>query len=207
MLVQLASRHRLTSRRLICAVATALIPVLCPRAALAQAIPTELSVGAGAVVDSGQSSADFNVGLAWVYVRNQWLEPAIELGLGPTSDQAPCRDEGPLARPETCTDGYIVAGVRLRPLKESDRLSRPFVHVLLGGYWTGTGLKDPETLPGTFALQLGGGVDIRRPSSIHGFRLCGDYRRVFNEGHGRHQLQFTVSYFVGWRGAKPPQQP
>ena len=55
------------------------------------------------------------------------------------------------------------------------------------------------------ALQAGGGVDLRRPQSIHGLRLSADYRRVFAEEEGRHQVQFVISYFVGWRGASRHQ--
>lgn len=166
-------------------------------------IPTELSLGAGGVIDArpGQASADVNLGLAWVYVRNGWIEPALEMGLGPTSDVALCQEpEGPLARPETCMDGYVVGGLRFRPSRDSDLLRRPFLHFLLGEYWKGTGLREPDLLPGNFALQAGGGIDIRRPQSIHGLRVSGDYRRVFAGERGRHQFQFIVSYFLGWRG-------
>lgn len=171
-------------------------------------IPTELSLGLGAALDwrPRQSDVAVNFGLARPPSlgldpkRDQWIEPALEIGLAPTSDEAPCQAEGPLAAPETCADFYVLTGPRFRPLRESLRLWRPFIHLLVGGYWKGTGLKDPETLPATFALQTGGGVDLRRPTSIHGVRFSGDYRRVFANGDGRHQVQLLVSYFVGWRG-------
>ncbi|OFW26035.1 MAG: hypothetical protein A3H97_11430 [Acidobacteria bacterium RIFCSPLOWO2_02_FULL_65_29] len=170
-------------------------------------IPTEFSVGLGGVIDqpSRQSSLAVNFGLSRPpslgskFRRDQWVEPAFEGGFGPTSDEAPCQDGGPLARPETCFDAYAVIGPRFRPLRESDRLWRPFIHFLVGGYWKGTGLKEPEFLPSDFTLQIGGGVDLRRPASIHGLRLSTDYRRVFAD-RGRQQLQLLVSYFVGWRG-------
>ena len=177
--------------------------------ALAQyPVPTELSVGLGGVidVDPTQSSGNFNFGLAFVLERDQWIEPAIELGFGSTSDVGRCQDTGQLARPDTCADGYVLVGPRFRPLRDSDRLWRPFVHLLMGAYWKGTGLKNPESLPGNFALQTGGGIDIRRPKSIHGLRLAGDYRRVFAGEQGRQQLQFIVSYFVGWRGLERPSE-
>ena len=166
--------------------------VLLSTPALAQGwfpLPTELSIGVGGVVDHGlnQTSSATNFGLASVYVRDQWVEPAIELRVSPTSDEGPCQDTGPLARPETCYDGYVLAGPRFRPLRESERPYRPFVHFLIGAYWRGTGLKDPETLPANFALQIGGGLDMRRPESIHGLRVSGDYRHVFaaaGEGGG-----------------------
>lgn len=180
-----------------------------PTPALAQyPVPTELSVGLGGVIDTDptQTSGIFNVGLAMVLVRDQWVEPAIELGLGPTSDVSRCQDTGRLAPPETCLDAYVLAGPRFRPLRDSDRLWRPFVHLLVGAYWKGTGLKNPDLLPGNFALQSGGGIDIRWPESIHGLRLAGDYRRVFAGEQGRHQLQFVASYFVGWRGRERPSE-
>lgn len=178
---------------------------------LAPVIPTELSVGFGGVTDfrPAHGALAFNLGLARPPSlglgarRDQWVEPAFEIGFGPTSDEGPCRDEGPLALPETCADAYVLVGPRFRPLRASDRVWRPFVQVLVGGYWRGTGLKEPETLPGEFALQTGGGVDLRRPTSIHGLRLSGDYRRVFAGERGRHQLQLVVAYFVGWRGKRP----
>jgi hypothetical protein len=170
-------------------------------------IPTEFSVGLGGVVQSnpGNGSADVNLGLSKAYVRDQWIEPALEMGIGPSSNTPPCRDENlPVADAENCADGYILFGPRFRPLPESDRLWRPFVQFLLGGYWSGTGQRgDREFLDSNVAIQAGGGVDLRRPTSIHGFRLSGDYRRVFAEEQGRHQLQFIVSYFLGWRGAEP----
>ena len=140
-----------------------------------------------------------NAGLSKVYVRDQWIEPAIEVGIGPTSDVALCREE-PRPTPNTCHDGYALGGLRFRPLRESDRVLRPFVHLLLGAYWKGTGLEDPDLLPGTFAIQTGGGIDIRSPASIHGIRVSGDYRHVFDGERGRHQLQFVIAYFLGWRG-------
>ena len=85
------------------------------------------------------------------------------------------------------------------------------VHVLVEGYWRGTGLKEPATLPAEGAIRIGGGVELRWPRSIHGLRPSSDYRRVFAGKRGRHQMQFVVAYFVGWRGmaqvlAAPPFQ-
>ena len=95
-------------------------------------------------------------------------------------------------------------GPRSPPIPESDRLWRPFVQFLLGWYWSGTGQRgDREFLDSNIAIQAGGSINIRRSTSIHGLRLSGDYRRVFAEEQGRHQLQFVVSYFLGWRGPEP----
>jgi hypothetical protein len=170
-------------------------------------VPTELSAGLGGVIQSnpGNGSGGLNFGLSRAWVRDQWIEPALEMGFGPWSNAPPCRDENlPVADADHCVDGYILFGPRLRPMRESDRLWRPFVQFLLGGYWSGTGQRgDREFLDSNLAIQAGGGVDLRRPASIHGLRLSGDYRRVFAEEQGRHQLQFVVSYFVGWRGPEP----
>lgn len=190
-------------------VITALWLLLASSPALAQGenavafIPTELSVGLGAVVDwnPNQVSGEVNLGLFKVYVRDQWIECGAELGLGPTSDEARCQGQDErLGGSETCADLYFLAGPRFRPLRESDRVWRPFVDLLMGGYWKGTGTKDDYYLPANFALQTGGGIDFRRPESIHGLRLSGNYRRVFADERGRHQLRIVVSYFVGWRG-------
>ena len=191
---------------------TVLSPLLLSAApALAQgeewawAVPTELSVGLGATSDRGTkgTSANVNLGLSWIHVRDQWIEPALEMGFGPTSDEALCQDPDNPAPGDTCIDGYALMGVRSHLLRKSDRTLRPFIHFLVGGYWKGSGVKEPDLLPGTFALQTGGGIDIRKATSIHGLRVAGDYRRVFDDGRARHQLQFVVSYFLGWRGQQP----
>jgi hypothetical protein len=175
--------------------------------AFAALIPTEFSAGLGGVIQSnpGNGSVDVNFGLSKAYVRDQWIDPALEMGIGPWSNEPPCRDENlPVADAENCVDGYILFGPRFRPIPESDRLWRPFVQVLLGWYWSGTGQRgDRVFLDSNLAIQAGGGVDLRRPTSNHGLRLSADYRRVFAEEQGRHQLQFVVSYFLGWRGPEP----
>jgi hypothetical protein len=175
--------------------------------AAAAFLPTEFSAGLGGVIQSnpGNGSADVNVGLSKAYVRDQWVDPALEMGLGPWSNALPCRDENlPVADAENCLDAYVLFGPRFRPIPQSDRLWRPFVQFLLGGYWSGTGQRgDHEFLDSNLAIQAGGGVDLRRPTSNHGLRLSADYRRVFAEEQGRHQLQFVVSYFLGWRGPEP----
>lgn len=181
-------------------------PAFAQGEAFAALIPTELSVGAGATIEwnPGQGSVPLNFGLSRAWVRDQWIDPALEMGLGPWSNEPPCLDENlAVADAENCIDGYILFGPRFRPLRESDRLWRPFVQFLLGAYWNGAGQRDREFLDSNLAIQAGGGVDLRKPTSIHGLRLSGDYRRVFAEEQGRHQLQFVVSYFVGWRGPAP----
>jgi hypothetical protein len=183
-------------------------PVWAQGELVAALVPTELSLGVGGAIDRDPARSTTAVGfglarppsLGLEARRDQWVEPAFEAGLGGISTAAPCLGEGPIARPETCQDVYAVIGPRLRPLRASDRLWRPFVHVLIGAYWEGTGLKEPATSPSDFAIQSGGGVDLRRPTSIHGLRLSGDYRHVFADERSRHQVQVLVSYFVGWRG-------
>ena len=170
----------------------------------AAVIPTEFSVGLGGVIQSNPSrgSFDFNFGLSKAFVRNQWVDPAFEVGLGPWSNALPCPNENvSVADSENCIDAYVLFGPRFRPFPQSDRLWRPFVQFLLGAYWSGSGQRgDREFLDRNFAIQAGGGVDLRRPTSNHGLRLSVDYRRVFAEELGQHQLQFVVSYFLGWRG-------
>ena len=177
--------------------------------ALAQyPLPNEVSVGIGGVTDqsSSQPTAVADFGFAFVERDNLW-DLALDLGFGPTSNAAPCQQiDGPLAPRTNCEDGFVLVGPRFRLVRDSDRVRRPFVHVLLGAYWQGSGLKNPEFLPGNFALQAGGGIDLRRSDSIHGLRLSGDYRRVFSGEHGKDQLRFVVAYFVGGRGRQPPPE-
>jgi hypothetical protein len=209
-------RRPLAWKVIACVFAAAFMPLLVSAPALAQyetlvaIMPTELSVGLGGVLDRNpvQSSVGINLGLArppslgFEARRDQWIEPALEIGLGPTSDEALCQRTDPLAPPDTCVDAYLLIGPRFRPIRASDRPYRPFVQLLIGGYWKGTGLKEPDLNPVNTALQVGGGIDIRRPESIHGLRLSGDYRHVFADGgrSERDQLQLLASYFVGWRG-------
>jgi len=205
---QQATRAR---RRLACVLLAVLFlvpaaPLFAQLEGFAAILPTEVSTGLGGVIEwnPGQGSPDFNLGLSRAWVRDQGIEPALEMGLGPWSNEALCQDQdGALAHTDNCLDAYIVFGPRFRPLRKSHRLWRPFVHFLLGAYWTGTGLRESEFLSSNIALQAGGGIDLRRPTSIHGLRLSTDYRRVFAGEQGRHQVQFFVSYFVGWRGAPP----
>ena len=80
--------------------------ILLSTPALAQyPFPTELSVGLGGVIDTDptQTSGNFNVGLAFVLERDQWVEPAIEFGARtnkrrrPMSGHRPARPSGPLS--------------------------------------------------------------------------------------------------------------
>jgi hypothetical protein len=179
---------------------------LLPTAAFAQGeafaalVPTELSAGLGGVIEGNprQGSAAVNLGPSRVRVRDQWAEPTLEMGVGPWSNEALCQDlDGALAHSDNCVDASVLFGPRFRPLRQSDRRWRPFVHFLLGAYWAGTGLKEPKFVSANIANQTGGGIDLRPPTSIHGVRFSADYRRVFAGERGRHQLQVLVSYFVG----------
>lgn len=76
-------------RRVPCAL---LVLALLPEApAFAQAeafvalIPTELTMGVGSALewDPGQAATAVNFGLSRAWVRDQWIEPALEMGLGP----------------------------------------------------------------------------------------------------------------------------
>jgi hypothetical protein len=186
------------------------VPAFAQAEAFVGLVPTEFSVGMGGFIDwtPRQQSAGANFGLSRAWVRDQWAEPALELGIGPWSREDRCQSEDLLyADSANCVDGYVMFGPRIRPLRESDRLWRPYVQFLLGAYWAGSGLEEPEFVSSNLAIQAGGGIDLRKPTSIHGARFSADYRRVFAGERGRHQLQLLVAYFVGWRGAQPGGAP
>ena len=167
---------------------------------LAKLVPTEFSIGLGGLIDGSpsRSSAAIQIGLSRVWVRDQWLEPAFEFGSGATSPDPLCAGDD---APASCSDQHILFGPRFRPLRQSDRMCRPFVQFLMGAYWTGSP-SEAVSPAGALALQAGGGIDLRPARSIHGLRISGDYRRVFAEEIGRHQFQLLAEYFVGWRGPK-----
>jgi hypothetical protein len=84
------------------------------------------------------------------------------------------------------------------------RGSKPVVHLLLGAYWKGSGVSDRDFESGRFALQVGGGVDLRRTGSVHAVRLSVDYRQVFETDAGRNQLRFLTAYVLGPPETKTP---
>ncbi len=166
-------------------------------------LPDQLSVGIGVVGDTQpkQSASTFTLSLAfvdsgtgyWPY-RLGWV--LVEAELGPRSDLGSCqaRDAGP-ADPPNCDDAAVLTGLRFHFFhrKSAHRLL-PFVNVLVGSYWKGSGQEDDDFASEHLALQAGGGIDLRRTGSAHGLRLAVDYRHVFAADASRNQFRFVASY-------------
>jgi hypothetical protein len=174
-------------------------------------LPNQLSVGIGVVADrpAGQQAPTFSFSFAFVEAGDYWpyrLGLVFEAESSEISDAEPCRarDDAQLAEPPNCWDDAILAGVRFNFVRRQGRQVLPFVHLLLGAYWKGSGVSDLDFESGRFALQVGGGVDLRRTGSVHAVRLSVDYRHVFETDAGRNQLRFLTAYVLGPPETKTP---
>jgi hypothetical protein len=144
----------------------------------------DLSAGIGGVVEGHDESvvvAGLGMGLL-----------SIEVEYGALSAAERCRRAA--EPPDNCYDTMVAVGLQHR-FHSDTSLVRPFVNVLGGTYWSGTGEEDTDFQFEYGALQVGGGLDVRRPSSRHGMRLSLSYRRVYTEPR-RDQLRFLVAYLV-----------
>jgi hypothetical protein len=77
---------------------------------------------------------------------------------------------------------------------------------MLGAYWKGSGVEEPEYISDHFAMQFGGGVEFRWPGSIQGIRLMADWRYVFAGESDRNQMRVLAMYVVGprrYRAVRP----
>jgi hypothetical protein len=163
----------------------------------------QLSVGLGAVTDrqprqtaiTGAFSLAVVDGMEgfWPY-RLGWV--LIEGELGSRSDLEPCQSpDAGSTNPPDCSDAALLSGLRFNVFhRKSTRRVFPFVGLLVGGYWKASGLDDPGFDSGHFAIQPGGGIDLRRVGSVHALRLALDYRRVIATSANRNQLRFLISY-------------
>jgi hypothetical protein len=177
-------------------------------AAVAQSLwplPNQLSVGIGLVGErhpnqsgatamlslaSADSSTDFwpyRLGFVWV-----------EAELGPRSDVGSCQTRDTGSTDSDCDDAALLTGLRFHFFhRKSERRVLPFINLLAGSYWKGSPEPDRDYASAHFALQAGGGVDVRRTGSAHGLRLAVDYRRVFAADAPRNQFRFVVAYTLG----------
>jgi len=120
-----------------------------------------------AFADSGTGTDywPYRLGIVW------------EAELGPRSDLEPCRGGGGSSA-DTCLDAALLVGLRFHVVRRTAHRVLPFVNLLLGSYWNGSGVEDPGFLSAHFTFQAGGGVDLHRRKSAHGLRFSFDYRRV-----------------------------
>ena len=179
---------------------------LWPTAAFAQSfmpLPNQLSLGIGAVGD-GQSGphAAGNVSFAFADSGNQYWPSRFGLlfegELGAMSDAEPCQTaDVQFSNPPNCEDAAFLVGTRFHFVRRAAHRVLPFVNGLVGSYWSGSGTEDRDFEPQHFAVEAGGGVDLRRAGSVHGLRLSVDYRRVFVESADRNQFRFLTSYVIG----------
>ena len=165
-------------------------------------IPDQFSIGAGVLQDfmPGRTAGVGTMSLAFADCGSDCYWPSrlgivVEGELGGRSDATSCRAEGPGDAPN-CDDAALLAGPRFHFVHRKGHRVLPFVGLLLGAYWKGSGVETPESLDAQFTLQAGGGIDLRRAGSIHGLRLSADYRHVFATPH-RNQLRLMTSYVLG----------
>jgi hypothetical protein len=166
-------------------------------------LPDQLSVGLGVVGDTQpkQSASTIAFSLAfvdsgtdyWPY-RLGWV--LVEAEGGPRSDLGSCqaRDDRS-ADPPNCVDAAVLTGLRFHFFhRRSAHRVLPFVNLLVGSYWKGSGVENDEFASEHVALQAGGGIDLRRAGSAHGLRLAADYRHVFAADASRNQFRFVAAY-------------
>ena len=179
-----------------------LIVCLLPTPVLGQMypIPTELSVGLGGVWDRqpSQTFPTFVGALVWDYDETWWATPVIEGELGSNTDAAPCQPPNE-SDADTCLDAAVLGGLRFRRRPADTSGVRPFASAMLGSYWKGSGVEEPEFISNHFAMQFGGGVEFRWPGSIQGIRVMADWRYVFAGHLDRNQMRVLGLYVVGPR--------
>jgi hypothetical protein len=166
--------------------------------------PNELAVALGVLRDQSLSQTDMAVvgALSWDWDEKWRAAFVVEGELGATSEAAPCRVRS-ADLPENCYDAAVFVGLRFRPVPHVSRGISPFVNVLLGPYWKGSGLEDQEFISRHFALETGLGAEVRWPNSIQGLRVSFDYRRVFVRNAPRNQIRLMCAYVIGPRRFKP----
>jgi hypothetical protein len=173
-------------------------------------VPFEASVGLGVVADQSPSQASSAIvgGLSWDYDKNWWGVLVVEGEIGAISEAEPCR--GPAADSlESCLDAAVLGGIRLRRVPHVASGLRPFVDVLFGEYWKGSGSDDPdhEYASSHLVMQLGGGVEVRWPGSVQGVRVSVGVRRVFAGDRDRNQVRLLCAYVIGPRRFVRPLRP
>jgi hypothetical protein len=166
------------------------------------ALPNHLSLGIG-VVEEGPFGPDPTIAFSFGFADsgNRYWPSRFSLvwegELGPTNRTGPCQVGGADVDSEWCWDASFLVGTRFHVFRRAGRRVLPFVGLLAGGYWQGSGVEDPMFIDESFALQGGGGVDLRRKGSVHGLRLSVDYRHVFATGASRNQVRFLTAYVLG----------
>jgi hypothetical protein len=181
-----------------------------PGSSFAQAYPFPTHFGFGFSVLKDQRLPAVDGSLVFDFSLANWLDKdgdsRIDDGwelvllrgeLGPSSDVQPCQSGDPSSEVSAdCVDKALFGGVRYRFGRHLNRRPWPFAGVLLGGYWRGSGEDDVPSST-HFALDVGGGIEMRWRDSIQGFRISTNYRRVF--GADRNQIQIQVLYFLAPR--------
>ena len=193
--------------------AVALLVLLVPAPSRAQGyfpIPNQLSLGIGAVQDQQPSQVAPTVVFSFAFAdsgNDFWPYRAgfvWEAEVGSTSDVESCQAGASSGGSANCGDAAMLVGLRVHAFRRQARRLMPFGSLMLGSYWNGSGVDDRTFESPHFALQGGGGLDLRRAGSIHGVRLSVDYRRVFSTNANRNQLRFVTSYLLGPPEPQPP---
>jgi hypothetical protein len=181
-----------------------------PTLAVAQAgyypLPNQLSLGVGIVGDR-QPRQNSSIGsLSFAFAdsgdnNDYWpfrLGGVWEVEFGATSDLGPCQaHDAQSGNPPHCEDAALLLGPRWYFFRRSARRVLPFADFMFGSYWKGSGVKDRDFASNHFALQAGGGIELRRMESIHGLKLCLRFRRISATDAPRTQIRFDAAYVVG----------
>jgi hypothetical protein len=154
-------------------------------------IPVEASVGLGVL---SRAAATIVGAVSWDYDETWWGVFVLEGEFNAPSEPEPCQASD---APDSCVDAAVLGGLRFRRAPHASSGTKPFASILLGTYWKGSGAADRDFVSDHFAVQIGGGVEIRWPRSIQGVRLSLDYRRIFERDGDANQLR--GSYVIGPR--------
>jgi hypothetical protein len=168
---------------------------LWPSTVFAQAypIPFEASVGVGVL---SRRAASVVGALSWDYDQDWWVVPVLEGEFNAFSEAEPCQASD---APDTCVDAAVLGGLRFRRAPHVSSGARPFASIVIGTYWKGSGATDRDFVSEHFAVEVGGGVEIRWPRSIQGVRVSLDYRRVFATSGDKNQIRLLGAYVIGPR--------
>jgi hypothetical protein len=174
-------------------------------------LPNQLSLGTGFVRDRQPQRSASTFVLSFAFAdsgegTDYWpyrLGLVWEGELGARSDVEHCQARSVSSGDSpNCDDAAMLVGLRFDVVRRAAHRVLPFVNLLLGSYWKGSGVEDREFRSEHFTFQGGGGVDLRRRESAHGLRLSLDYRRVVATNANRNQLRFLTAYVLGPSGAR-----
>src|SRR5262245_50135385 len=116
-------------------------------------LPNQLAVGIGVVRDQQPQQNASTLVLSFAFPdsgTNYWpsrVGLVFEAEVGPTSDIALCGGDASTGDAPNCSDAAVLIGSRFHFFRKPvHHATQPFVSLLIGSYWKGSGVDDPEFL-------------------------------------------------------------